>query len=353
MKRRTLILASVVLVLLVAALWWLTRPIATPPSAPSLAAASPTPAAIKTAPPPPSQPLTYEVPSKGEYQGQSDPRWPWWHAMEKQDPSFEWKMPISFFGKVVDRDGQPVADANVRYGWNDTTGSHERFDKSDPGGLFSLTGISGKIVSVRVEKKGYYAGNESFGSYEYAAFFESNYYEPDENNPVIFRLVKKMDAEPLVVGSAFNTLSYEQGTYYYDLQRGRLSRQPPAGDGLKFTITRSQAAQGQPFDWTWAVDGVNATVRATSDEFPQSAPTDAYVPSWKTEQKADAENFQREGKVRLYVRTSGGRYAVADLQLSHPNKREIGPTLSVKSYLNPSGSRNLEYDPTKTAKAGN
>ena len=162
-----------------------------------------------------------------------------------------------------------------------------------------------------------------------------------------------MDAEPLVVGSAFNTLSYEQGTYYYDLQRGRLSRQPPAGDGLKFTITRSQAAQGQPFDWTWAVDGVNATVRATTDEFPQSAPTDAYVPSWKTEQKADAENFQREGKVRLYVRTSGGRYAVADLQLSHPNKREIGPTLSVKSYLNPSGSRNLEYDPTKTAKAGN
>ena len=98
---------------------------------------------------------------------------------------------------------------------------------------------------------------------------------------------------------------------------------------------------------------MKTTVQPTSDEFPQSAPTDAYVTSWKTEGKADAESFQREGKIRLYVRTDGGRYAVVDLQLSHPNKREIGPTLSVKSYLNPSGSLNLEYDPGKTAKAGN
>ena len=72
-----------------------------------------------------------------------------------------------------------------------------------------------------------------------------------------------------------------------------------------------------------------------------------------TEERADAENANTRGKFALTFRTSGGRYAVVDLQLSHPNKREIGPTLSVKSYLNPSGSRNLEYDPSKVAKAGN
>ena len=275
--------------------------------------------------------------------------------MKKQDPTFEWKTPINFYGKVIDQNNEPVAGAAIKFVWNDISpkGSSYAETTSDAGGLFSLIDKEGKGVSVSVSKKGYHIGNAASGSFEYAAFFEWNYHEPDENSPVIFRLVKKVDAEPLVVGSAFNTLSYEQGTYYYDLQRGALSRESPVGDGLKFTITRSQAAQGQPFDWTWTVDGVNAMVRATTDEFPQSAPTEAYVSSWKTEQRANAENFRQEGKVRLYVHTSGGRYAVVNLQLSHPNKREIGPTLSVKSYLNPSGSRNLEYDPAKTVMAGN
>lgn len=347
MKRRTLILSSVVIVLVVAALWWLMRPVSNPPPMATIAATNQNPAPNQAA-----SPLsTYKVPGTGKYQGLNDPRWKWWSEMEKRDPAFEWKMPISFYGKVLDGNDQPVAEVDIRYGWNDTTGSHERFDKSDASGLFSLSGISGKGVSVSVSKIGYHIGKAARGSFEYAAFFESNYYEPDASNPVIFRLVKKIDAEPLVIGNAFNTISYEQGTYYYDLQHGRLSRQPSAGDGLKITITRSQAAQGQPFDWTWTVDGVKATVRPTTDEFPQSAPTDAYVPSWKTEEKADAENFQRERKIRLYVHTTAGCYAVVDLQLSHPNKREIGPTFRVKSFLNPKpGSRNMEFDPAKVVK---
>lgn len=198
--------------------------------------------------------------------------------MKKQDPTFEWKTPINFYGKVIDQNNEPVAGVAIKFVWNDISpkGSSYAETTSDAGGLFSLIDKEGKGVSVSVSKKGYHIGNAASGSFEYAAFFEWNYHEPDENSPVIFRLVKKVDAEPLVVGSAFNTLSYEQGTYYYDLQRGVLSRESPVGDGLKFTITRSQAAQGQPFDWTWTVDGVNAMVRATTDEFPQSAPTEAY-----------------------------------------------------------------------------
>ena len=107
-----------------------------------------------------------------------------------------------------------------------------------------------------------------------------------------------------MVGSVFNTLSYEQAIYYFDLQQGRLGRQATTGEGLRFTITRGQAAQGESFDWTWTIDGVGAMVQTTTDEFPQAAPTDGYVPSWKLHQKADTKNFQREGKVRLYVQTT-------------------------------------------------
>jgi hypothetical protein len=340
MKGPIVILGSATVALLLVALWWLNRSIPAPP--PFVPPEAPT-----------TPPLTYQVPGKGEYQGLSDPRWKWWNEMEKRDTAFEWKMPISFYAKLVDQDDRPIAEAKVRYGWNDVEGSKERFDQSDANGLFSLTGVTGKVLSVRVEKNGYHAGKEAFGAYEYAAFFEPHYHEPDPNNPVIFRLFKKLDAESLVVHSTFNSLSYEQGTYYFNLQRGTISRQPPAGEGLKLTITRGRATQGQPFDWTWTVEGVNTTLQVTTDEFPQIAPTDGYVQSSTIGQKADEERFQRQAQVRLYLRTRENHYGRVDLELSHPNAREVGPTLSAKSYLNPSGSRNLEYDPAKVTTAAN
>ena len=43
-------------------------------------------------------------------------QWEWWDAMEKTDPDFQWKMPIEFYGKVVDQFGQPVVNAEVVFG---------------------------------------------------------------------------------------------------------------------------------------------------------------------------------------------------------------------------------------------
>ena len=39
--------------------------------------------------------------------------WDWWNRMEKNDPQFQWKMPINFYGKVVDQFGQQMATAEV------------------------------------------------------------------------------------------------------------------------------------------------------------------------------------------------------------------------------------------------
>jgi len=349
MNRRHTVTWAVLLALLAAFLWWLNRP--TPPvptvervpSPPTPATPQPTPQGVVT-------PLVYEVPSKGKYQGMGDPRWKWWKDMENRDPAFEWKMPIDFWGKVVDQDGRPVPRAKVRYGWNSTNGSNERFEESNAQGLFSITGITGKFLSVKVEKEYYHArGGLAGQGFEYAAFFEGDYHEPDPENPVIFRLIKKLEAEPLIVGRINNLLQYDQGPYYYDLERGKISRQPPSNVGLKFILQRSASPQGQPFDWTWTVKGVNALVQTTEDEFPQMAPTDGYASQWQESQSANAAKFQQDGAARLYVQTVENQYAVVDLKLAQPNLRHVGPNLGVKSFFNPkAGSRILEYDPAKT-----
>jgi hypothetical protein len=276
------------------------------------------------------------------------PQWQEWKRRKEVDGNWEWKMPINFWGQVLDQNNQPVSGAMIRYGWNDMKGSNERFDESNSLGKFSLSKIQGKILSVRVSKEGYHAVGNGRGSYEYSAFFEWNYHEPNENNPVVFRLIKKLEAEPLIAREVFSKLSYEDGSYYYDLKSGKIGRRPPEDAGLKFTFIRSATKQGQPFDWSWKTEGVNAAIQATSDEFAQMAPPSGYAKQWEASETADAEKFQQNGNVRLYIQTTDNRYAVVDLELRQPNLRDLGPSLGVKSFLNPkAGSRNLEYDPEK------
>ena len=268
--------------------------------------------------------------------------------MKKVDRSFEWKIPINFDGRVVDENGKAVAGASVRFGWTDTSaqGSSEIVTPSDANGRFALSGKSGKRLHVRIAKDGYHtAGGKGGESFEYAAFFESNFHQPDPNEPVTFRLIKKIDPEPLIRRHASERLTYD-ASGYYDLERGALALQPPSGAALKFTFERSQSAQGQPFDWRWIVEAVDAALLETKDEFAQVAPEGGYMSTWEIAQAANAQPFEHSAQARFFVRTSDNRFARIDVEVAHPNARHVGPRITVDSFLNPSGSRNLDYDPS-------
>src|ERR1035437_3096764 len=128
-------------------------------------------------------------------------QWEWWRAMRKTDPSFEWKMPIEFYGKVIDQFSNGVAGATVDLGWTTVIGPSpdpERTIWSGPDGRFSITGIQGRRLTVSIRKEGYvYVGKDSIKSFEYAEFFDDLFHVPDPNNAVIFRLHKVMETEPL------------------------------------------------------------------------------------------------------------------------------------------------------------
>jgi hypothetical protein len=275
--------------------------------------------------------------------------------MRKVDPSFEWKMPINFFGKVVDQDNLPLPGADIRFVWNDTSsrGTSESKTTSASNGRFALADQRGKGLSVYVSKEGYHTSGGIGGmSFEYAAFFEGNYHQPDPESPVTFRLIKKLEAEPLVARrvSQYLPAAYDGETYFYDPRSGTLGRVCPLGGALKLNFERSQSPRGQLFDWTWTVEAVNGGLQETKDEFAQLAPENGYVGSWQMSEAATMQPFRRGAKADFYVRTADNHYARVDIELSHPNSRSAGPNLRVSSFLNPSGSRNLEFDPAKEIK---
>ncbi len=99
-------------------------------------------------------------------------------------------VPITFYGKVIDENGNPVTGAKATFSASDIseTGNtrYEVSSKSD--GWFSLDGIKGGGILVRVEKEGCYS---SMGGQYFDYNRESASHVPDPNNPVIFHLHKK------------------------------------------------------------------------------------------------------------------------------------------------------------------
>lgn len=136
------------------------------------------------------------------YMGLSDPRWVDRRRLRHEDPEYQWRTPIEFFGKVIDENEHPVANAEVEFSWSGTVeknggdGVGQRMIFSDSNGEFVIKGIEGKGMTVRVKKEGYYRRGYPNGWFEYAAFWEPRFIEPEHNSPVIFRLVTRPMAEP-------------------------------------------------------------------------------------------------------------------------------------------------------------
>jgi len=111
----------------------------------------------------------------------------------KADPQYDWKRPINFWGRVVDENNEPVANASVHFEWNDISakGTSDADTVSDGNGFFSLTDRRGKRLYVDVAKEGYYSSGNSRGSaFEYANPADG-LFTPDQNNPIVFHLQKK------------------------------------------------------------------------------------------------------------------------------------------------------------------
>lgn len=62
--------------------------------------------------------------------------------------------------------------------------------KSKADGTFSISGETGKRMTVGVFKKGFGGTSRSYQSFNYAEFFKDEFYSPDVRTPVVFTLEK-------------------------------------------------------------------------------------------------------------------------------------------------------------------
>jgi len=275
----------------------------------------------------------------------------------RRDPRYQWKIPIRFYGKVVDQRDEPVPGATVHFQWNDLSakGTSEATKESDNQGLFLLDGVQGKFLGVQVNKDGYYTvgGADGIVGFEYANPAENWFYEPDPDNPVVFHLRKKGESQPLTVKSIELNLTGQGATRTIDFPTGKVS---PAGGQLQVTvwkpsITNEQINAGKvfPYDWRIQVKINDGGLFEHNDVFAFEAPDTGYASEFdaklhptngaSTDVTVNKQFYFYFGEPRkygrLHLRTDGDR-----------------PYVFVDYWFNPTpGSRNLEFDPAKVVKS--
>jgi len=275
----------------------------------------------------------------------SDPRWKKRETKRRIDPQYEWKMPINFFGRVVDENEQPVPGARIELSWTDFSpaGSSQTQAVTDAQGSFSLVNKTGRHLEVRVSKDGYYTPKRQQISFDYAGFWEANYHEPNPNNPVIFRLRKMNQGEALRSGEFRPTIPADGTPVRFDLLNG--GKVSSDGQLELAAVTNTDKYPPRIFNWQASILVPGGGLVEYNDEFPFEAPEDGYQPSAEFDMPTNALNWRPLVQKSYFIEFgSPPRYGRIQIQLNGASQKA-----SISYWVNPTGSRNLEASSTEHA----
>jgi len=283
---------------------------------------------------------------------------------------------IHFHGKVIDQHGNPVDGAKVSFsvlaenenlilmslqlGRENTplTVSEKMEVYSDSNGLFQIGDIRGTSVSIdAIEKAGYLFKTKQY--FTYSKRQPDSLQQAPAQRPAIFELWKQGEAQALVrvqfslrfqknkhnepktvhlVAYPKNPAFNEKGDFNVMVYNQGVGRKPVSNLPIRET-----------YDWWVIIESVSGGIQATRDTWLYDAPEENYRKSLRIEAKSgDPDWSSSVDKVKVYFKTHEV-YGSAQIRIgTYPDGSVI--VLFDNALINPTGSRNLEYDPAKEIK---
>lgn len=260
---------------------------------------------------------------------------------------------IKFYGKVIDQEGVPVEGAKVKIGAADRfwTGGTDYFRESNAEGLFSIQEIKGAGIYVSTEKEGYYRTEKSKGRFGYGMPSGQKPHD-DPVDPAIFVLQKQGECEPLIhwripkstYGRSWVKVPNGRSVSV-DLKSGNIGRNTPHSILISQSNSRAEPENTRnPYDWNFEVKVPGGGIQLKNGKFNFQAPENGYVETFSKAFSKEAEDWADSFIKEYFIRFADGTYARIHLDMS------THQFIIRSSYLNPSGSRNLEYDEKKRIK---
>lgn len=262
---------------------------------------------------------------------------------------------MDFYAKIIDQHGDPVSGitADIEYNafgsiLNPGLGpDHRKVQRiSDAKGEFSFTGENGLNMVVRLHPAGGYEFyRDGFLMHEYR---DQDVEHPARiistpEKPYIFHAWKLMGAASLIKGSIKSYDIQPDGRdYIVDLQKNRIVEGTVGGD-FRLHITRPPGdGMPNPFNWSVVIIGITGSLLQTNDPFLYEAPENGYQSSWQFTVEASNDKFVSDIQPKFYYRSQNGNiFGRLEMRIK-PDFRSKS-AIFIDYYLNPSGSRNLEY----------
>jgi hypothetical protein len=271
-----------------------------------------------------------------------------YRRLRLEDPNYDWKRPLNFWGKVLDQNDEPVPEAEISFQWTDMSpaGTTEVKLHSDLNGEFALLDRTGKRLIIKVQKSGYYMiSGLSHRSFEYASPFDQNWHQPDPNQPVVFRLWKAVNPEKLY------TKAYRLRIPHTGTAKGYSFLGEGGSDApdlvAQITVSTNYLPQ-RLFDWHFTLDIPNGGLAQATEPMPFTAPETGYSNHIEVTKTVGTPEWNEAWKGKYYV-TFGPpqRFGLVEFDLSVGWPRFYSnAALDVTYWINTNGSRNLEKHPT-------
>jgi hypothetical protein len=339
MSQRALIVTAIMIAGgLVASLFWQSRPPL--PSRPMTSSATATVTAHVNASSTPVAFSTGQIPkqSLGHEQIAAEVT-----RRDRTDSRWEWKIPIKFYGLVVDEHEHPIPGADVHFEWTSLSikGTDNLDIKTNEKGQFLLENVQGKRLGVRIVKAGYYSSDSrNQWSFEYANPFEENFYQPQPEAPVVFHLRRQKPSPDVVSKSTKVMLQGDAATVRVSLDTGK-----PSANG-ELMISSSKPWPSRPmspsYDWQVGFRMENGGFLETPEQFAFEAPESGYLPDYTVDMRAALGSAWKVNVERTVYFVFGDPRKYGRLSFrTDGNSRYV----FLDYVINYAGGRNLEAQP--------
>lgn len=246
---------------------------------------------------------------------------------------------VDTYGKVVDQNGQPIVGVDVRGRVERGIGDYEDHNtETDAQGLFHFLGLHGQGLILDFQKKGYDFDERWLPE-------RPSDYLPDSNSPLVFTMWKVRGAEPIIHNQFESRVPYNGTSAIFNLMTGKKT----ADGDLKITLSRSplNIHRGRDkYDWTAKIELINGGLIVENDQYPYWAPETGYQSVFEASMSSNNVPWSAELRQNFYIKNAQNQYGRLFIDLFTDSMRP-NTGITVETWINPSGSQNLEFDPRK------
>ncbi len=274
-------------------------------------------------------------------------------AQPKSEADRAHTVPITFYGRVVDQNGNPLPSVRVEMAivwWtNRVTGESALFrpttTTTDADGNFQFTDGEGVSIWIHaLNRKGYEPERESLRSFNYNA---PSIRKPDDPaKPLVFRMWKEGTNQEYTYGSSAMGLPLDGSSQPLGLSSwpGTPSYEMTTNFTIRFR-RRVDAKPGDKFDWSFVLEAKDGGILEEQDEFSTMclAPAEGYLPQYEFRMESGNPKWSDRVTKRFYFRNQAGTaFGRATLYISQFEKHVSSTAGLVCSYrINTVGGRVL------------